>query len=121
MNPYLTTDGSYRTLLRPFRKLRAFCRVLRGAKWRKEYGQLRTRIDGGSALMKCCPITYVYYVATGDFVLMSRYHDAGEAIGFEGVEIEQIAAAADSDFETAERAKLRRILERACGVRKEKS
>lgn len=102
-----------------FRKLRAFCRVLKGnQQWfgTPLGGSLRTLVEGEN-LMHFCPLTYALYVKEGSTVGVGEYSYAAERLGFQGTEGKEIAAASDcADSGHERRAKLRRILERACGL-----
>lgn len=102
------------------KKLRAFCRVLKGNRlWTKrKAGWLRTQVEGeeGRGQTVYCPLTYAYHVQTGEIIPVSEFAFAAEFLGFKPKEAEQIANAADEPYEET---KLRRILERACRVRKE--
>jgi hypothetical protein len=99
-----------------FRKLRSFCRVLKGNRlWRRSHNALRTRIEGEDT-MDFCPITYVYFVATGEAASVGAYHRCGDYLRLSIDEIETIACAADGCLDTVTERKLRRILEKACGV-----
>jgi hypothetical protein len=102
-----------------FRKLRAFCRVLKGSKlWRVDRGQLRIRLDSREldGEMDFCPLTYWQFVVTGEAAPVHHWRDAAEAAGFEKLQGREIAAAADCIHGDAQQLKLRRILEKACGV-----
>lgn len=104
-----------------FRRLRALCRVLKGNRlWTKrKAGWLRTQVEGeeGRGQTVYCPLTYAYYVQTGEIIPVSEFAFAAEFLGFTRMEAEQIAEAADEPH--GFHAKLRRILEKACGIRKE--
>ena len=105
-----------------FKRLRAFCRVLKGNKlWRQsaKSGWLRTQIEGadGKGDACFCPLTYAYYVQTGEIIPVCEFAYAAESLGFDKTEADQIAEAADEKAHSGN-TKLRRILERACGVRK---
>lgn len=97
-----------------FRKLRAFCRVMRQNKLWHLRSQLclRTKVEGLPD--QCfCPLTYYYYVCTGEIIHCSEFKDA--AIATDLAEIGgDIAAAADNDRYTPKRLKLRRILLKVC-------
>lgn len=100
-----------------FRKLRAFCRVLRMNKnWR--FGDdraIRARVSPG--YRDFCPLTWAAYVAAGEKLDVGRCHRAAEVLGFEGSEGKEIARAADCTHGDDTQLQLRRILEKACGLR----
>lgn len=107
-----------------FRKLRAFCRVLRMKKrWDAGIGDhnLRTHVKG--ELTSFCPLTYACYAMDGTVLSANAYLRAGDRLGFNETESREIAHAADIGLAMQFGAsyKLRRILERACGIRKEPS
>lgn len=96
-----------------FRKVRALCRVLRTNKlWRVDSEAIRTRIEEDF-----CPLTYAHYVATGDVWPVHYWNSAGRILGFEYNESREIAAAADCTHGDKHQLKLRRILEKACGIK----
>lgn len=104
-----------------FSKVRALCRVLRTNKlWRVDREAIRTRAKLEDEQEEdFCPLTFAHYVATGDVWPVHYWHSAGRTFGFEHGESQQIAAAADCTHGDKHQLKLRRILEKACGIRKE--
>ena len=104
-----------------FRKLRAFCRVLKGKRhWAlrtKAPFWIRTTVEG-EGQKPFCPLTYACYVASGKTVNVSvcDFVHAAERFDFDANETDQIAAAADGDTAGKNMAKLRRILLKACGL-----
>ena len=100
-----------------FRQLRAFCRVLQGNRlWtRNRWGQMRTTVEGEDS-MCFCPLTYAYYVQTGEAISVSEYDTAGYSLGLKDKDIADIAAAGDGETETRQRARLQRIMRKACGL-----
>lgn len=100
-----------------FKRLRALCRVLKNRQWTKSRGSLRTQIEDGKCQARFCPLTYAYYVQTGEIIPVYAFLNAAESLGFTPKEAEQIADAADEPHWRHTR--LRRILEIACRVRKE--
>lgn len=104
-----------------FRKLRALCRVLKGNRcWHHHNdGCLRTKVDVEDVKgQRFCPLTYAYYVQTGRIIPVSEFTYAAESLGLTIKEAEQIADAADDPYGLIPKLrKLRRILEKACGVK----
>jgi hypothetical protein len=104
-----------------FRQLRAFCRVLQGNRqWsgnsrHRHRLWLRTTVEGEDR-MAFCPLTYAFYVQSGEAINVSEYLAAGRSLGFTDPDIADIAAAGDGDTETRQRARLWRILRKACGL-----
>lgn len=102
-----------------FKRLRALCRVLKGNKlWRVDREAIRTRAKLEDEQEEdFCPLTFAHYVATGDVWLTIRWSSAGRTFGFNNTESRDIARAADCIHGSKEQLKLRRILEKACGIK----
>lgn len=102
-----------------FKRLRSLCRVLKANKlWRVDREAIRTRAQLDNEQEEdFCPLTFAHYVATGDVWPTIRWASAGRTFGFEHDESREIVAAADCTHGDKHRLKkLRRILEKACGI-----
>jgi hypothetical protein len=99
-----------------FRKLRAFCRVLKGAHWHLDIGAIRTRVEGQD--LQFCPLTYVFFVKEGESLGLGEYRRAADDMGLTDYS-QYIAESADGetqdDWEIHRQ--FRRILKKACGVK----
>jgi len=105
-----------------FRKFRHFVRMVKYShRWRMTETGLRTKIDGEGETC-FCPLTYAYYVASGGVARsVNDYNYCADYLGLPDGEL--IAVAADDQNEEAaaneDERKIHRILQRACGVRKQ--